>query len=123
MLAPTDRSYFPLADFPKAAEIYGYSSSDLCCRRKCYPQAKCGHDQIGQSDIFVVLWLGNVSFRKPPFFNGLVHFWPFLDLFFGPFRASLGLFITCQILMKKKLHKSPARPKRRRGVSLMEPVH
>ena len=46
MLAPSDRTYFPLEDFPK---IYGYSNSDLCCRRKCYPQAKCGHDQIGQT--------------------------------------------------------------------------
>ena len=48
MLAPADRSYFPLEDFPKAAEIYGYSSYDLCCRRQCYPQAKCGDGQIGQ---------------------------------------------------------------------------
>ena len=53
MFAPPDRSYFPLEDFPKTAEIYGYSSYDLCCRRKCYPQATCGNDEIGQwSDIW-----------------------------------------------------------------------
>ena len=55
MLLPLDRSYFPLEDFPKTAEIYGYSSSDLCCRRKCYPQAKCGNDQIGQSPVSSLL--------------------------------------------------------------------
>ena len=44
----TDRSYYPLDAFPRAAEIFGYSSTDLCCRRRCYPQAKCGHDQIGK---------------------------------------------------------------------------
>ena len=44
----TDRSYYPLEDFPRAAEIFGYGSYDQCCRRRCYPQAKCGHDQIGK---------------------------------------------------------------------------
>ena len=42
-----DRGYFPLDKYPKAAEVFGYSSSDKCCRRRCYPQSQCDDGVFG----------------------------------------------------------------------------
>ena len=45
-----DRAFFPLSEFPSAAQLHGFSSSDLCCRRRCYPQTPCGDGQVRQDD-------------------------------------------------------------------------
>ena len=63
-----DRSHYPLDMYPALAQIYGYASGclihgskasseqsehvscvpgDLCCRRRCTPLTKCGHDTYG----------------------------------------------------------------------------
>ena len=42
-----DRTHFPLSTFPHLAEIRGYEAGTKCCRRRCTPQARCGHDTFG----------------------------------------------------------------------------
>ena len=43
----TDRTHFPLSQHPHLAEIYGFSSAEKCCRRRCTPHSRCGHGSYG----------------------------------------------------------------------------
>ena len=47
-----DRDFFALSEFPTAAALHGFSSSDNCCRRRCYPQTPCGDGQVSRLSWF-----------------------------------------------------------------------
>ena len=36
--------------FPRLASVYGYQAGDRCCRRRCTPLSRCGHNQYGCQD-------------------------------------------------------------------------